>query len=200
MKHQSVVSAPRLFVYTSPDGLFSSRSSWIPAIPFQLSHWTTQQARPDISVSSPNLPFSLRSTRKTTRSGCCSYFRKWHTQPSLISRLCPRGFHQYSTLASELLCTQTSKSFLRRCWVFNGDYCILPCTRFLAQTFRNKIFCFNLLIQVFIYFHLDTCGFFCIIKAFYHLFFNIVWYKKFYVTNNYKTEEQIQGISGTTHV
>ena len=28
----------------------------------------------------------------------------------------------------------------------------------------------------------------------------ILWYKKFYVTNNYKTQEQIQGISGTTHV
>ena len=28
----------------------------------------------------------------------------------------------------------------------------------------------------------------------------MLWYKKFYVTNNYKTQEQVQGISGTTHV
>ena len=40
---------------------------------------------------------------------------------------------------------------------------------------------------------------FCIVKEFY-LFLNILGDKKFYVTNNYKTQEQMQGISGTTHV
>ena len=41
---------------------------------------------------------------------------------------------------------------------------------------------------------------FCIIKEFQHLFLNMLWYKKFYVTHNYKAQEQIQGIWGTTHV
>ena len=29
---------------------------------------------------------------------------------------------------------------------------------------------------------------------------SILWYKKFYVTSNYETQEQVQGISGTTLV
>ena len=39
-------------------------------------------------------------------------------------------------------------------------YCILPCivcTHIFAQTFREKIFHFNFLIQFLIYLHLDTC-------------------------------------------
>ena len=36
-------------------------------------------------------------------------------------------------------------------------------------------------------------------KEFQHLFLNIVWYKKLYVTSNYKTQEQIQGVSGPAH-
>ena len=67
---------------------------------------------------------------------------------------------------------------------------------FLAQTFRKKpfILIFN---SIIFYLYLDTC--FCIIMEFWHLILNILWYKKFYVTNNYKTQEQIQSTSGTTH-
>ena len=107
--------------------------------------------------------------------------------------------------------------------------CIIPYfavhnvhSHFLSQTFRKKILCFNflfnfyLLISIYIYIifilfnfylfiiylfylfiYIYSC--FCIIKEFQHLFWNI-WYKKFYVMNNYKTQEQIQGISGTTDV
>ena len=32
------------------------------------------------------------------------------------------------------------------------------------------------------------------------VWWHILWYKKFYVTNNNKTQEHIQGISGTTHI
>ena len=42
------------------------------------------------------------------------------------------------------------------------------------------------------------CVFFYM-KKFQHFFLNILWNKRFYVTNNYKTQEQIQGISGTIH-
>ena len=66
----------------------------------------------------------------------------------------------------------------------------------LAQTFRGKKS--FVLIQLLIYLYLDTR--FCIIKEFQHSFLNILWYKKFYVTNHYKTQEQIRGISGTTPV
>ena len=59
---------------------------------------------------------------------------------------------------------------------------------FVAQTFRKKFFCFNYLIQ-FIYLFIFRYLFFCIIKEFQHLFFNILWYKKFYVTNNCKTQK-----------
>ena len=40
---------------------------------------------------------------------------------------------------------------------------------------------------------------FCIIKKFKHLFLNILWYKKFYVTNDYKTQKQIQEILCTSN-
>ena len=41
---------------------------------------------------------------------------------------------------------------------------------------------------------------FCIIEEFQHLFLDILCYRKFYAMNNYKRQEQIQGISNTTHV
>ena len=62
----------------------------------------------------------------------------------------------------------------------------------------KKIFHFNFLIELFIYLYLDT--YFLYSKEILDLFLNMLWYKKFYVTKNYKTQERVQGILGTTHV
>ena len=85
--------------------------------------------------------------------------------------------------------------------------CIIPYfavhnvhSHFLSQTFRKKIFCFNFLFNFYLFIiylfylfiYIYSC--FCIIKEFQHLFWNI-WYKKFYVMNNYKTQEQIQVVA-----
>ena len=68
-------------------------------------------------------------------------------------------------------------------------------TQFVGPNFQGKkIFHFNFLIQLFIYLYVDTCF------GNFNAYSLTLWYKKFYVTNNYKTQEQIQGISGTTHV
>ena len=59
---------------------------------------------------------------------------------------------------------------------------------FLAQTFQ-KNFHFNFFNQLCIYLYLDTC--FLYYKGILAFVFNILWYKKIYVTNNYKTQEQM---------
>ena len=82
------------------------------------------------------------------------------------------------------------------------SYRILLCimhTHVFGPNFQGeKIFCFNFLIQFCIYLYLDTC--FLYYKGILVFISELLWDKKFYVTNNYKTQEQIQGISGTTHV
>ena len=60
---------------------------------------------------------------------------------------------------------------------------------FLAQTFRKKSF---ILIQYLIYLHLDTC--FLYYRLMLAFIFEHIVIQKFYVTNNYKTQEQIQEI------
>ena len=63
---------------------------------------------------------------------------------------------------------------------------------FWPKVSGKTFFHFNyILIYLFIFRQL----FFCIIKEFQHLFLNILQYKKFYVINNYKTQQQIQSIS-----
>ena len=70
---------------------------------------------------------------------------------------------------------------------------------FSVQTFREKkIFHLNFLILLFIYSYLDTC--FLYYKGILVFIFEHIMVQGIYVTNNYKTQEQIQGISGTTHV
>ena len=64
---------------------------------------------------------------------------------------------------------------------------------------KKKIFHFDFLIQLFINLYWDIC--FLYYKGILAFIFERIIYKKFvYVTNNYKTQEQIQGISGTIHV
>ena len=62
-------------------------------------------------------------------------------------------------------------------------------TRFWPKFSGKKIFCFNFLIQLFIYLYLDTC-FLCNKGILAFIFEHILWYKKFYVTNNSKTQER----------
>ena len=72
-------------------------------------------------------------------------------------------------------------------------------THILGPNFQETksfvlVFEFNYLL---IYLWLDICFLYYIgILAF---IFNILWYKQFYVTSTHKTQEQIQGVSGTTH-
>ena len=73
--------------------------------------------------------------------------------------------------------------------------CIM-CTHALAEAFRKKIFCFNSLIRLFIYLFLDT--FFLYYKGILAFIFEHVMLQE--INNNCKTQEQIQGISGTTHL
>ena len=72
------------------------------------------------------------------------------------------------------------------------------CTHIFGLDFEEKSFCFNFLIQLCIYLFIFRYLF--LYDKGILAFFNILWYKKFYVTNNYKTQEWIQGISGITHV
>ena len=65
---------------------------------------------------------------------------------------------------------------------------------FLAQTF---IFHFNFLIQFYIYL-LDTC--FLYDKGILEFIFEHIMVQEILCTRNYKTQEQLQGILGTTHV
>ena len=60
---------------------------------------------------------------------------------------------------------------------------------------KSFVLIFNVIIYVFI---VRYC--FLYYKGILTFILDILWYKKFYVTNNYKIQEQIQGISGTTHI
>ena len=68
---------------------------------------------------------------------------------------------------------------------------------FLAQTFGKNMFHFSILIQCLI-FYLDT--WFSYYKGLLIFIFEHIMAQKIYVINNYKTQEQKQGIAGTTHV
>ena len=71
--------------------------------------------------------------------------------------------------------------------------------RFWPKLSGEKLFCFNFFNSIFNLF-IFRYLFFCILKELEHFFLNMIWYKKFYVTDNYKTQEQIHDISGITHV
>ena len=91
----------------------------------------------------------------------------------------------YKTGQSALL-TQTKESNRKELLYF-AVYNVHP--HFWTKLSGKKSFHFNFLIQLFIYIQILA---FCIIKDFYHLISNILWYKKFCVTNNYKTQEPIK--------
>ena len=77
-------------------------------------------------------------------------------------------------------------------------FCRVCYTHIFGPNFQEKKFRFNFLIQCFIHLYLDTC--FLYYKGILAFILNVLWYKKFYITDHYKTQEQMQGIPGTTHV
>ena len=88
---------------------------------------------------------------------------------------------------------------------FINVFCCVQCTpmcnvyHVFGPNFQEKNFSFNFLIQFLIYLYLGT--YLLYYKGILAFIFERIIYKKFvYVTNNYKTQEQIQGISATAHV
>ena len=71
-------------------------------------------------------------------------------------------------------------------------------THVFGPNFQEKQSFVSIFNSVFIYLHLDTC--FLYYKGILVFIFEHIMVQGIYVTNNYKTQEQIQGISGTTHV
>ena len=68
---------------------------------------------------------------------------------------------------------------------------------FWAKLSGKKIL-FYFFNSIFIHLYLDSC--FLYYKEILVFILNILWYKKLYVANNYKTQEQIKCVLGTTHV
>ena len=69
-------------------------------------------------------------------------------------------------------------------------------THIFGPNFQEKKSCVLILIQLFIYLYLDTC--FLYYKGVLAFIFEHIVVPEI-LRNKYKTQEQVQGISGTTH-